>query len=119
MTFAGAKFLFPLVGASIGIFAAVFFYGLVSNIFFTIKTGTGAKVFVLILALALGGAASFFGFKFAKKFAVEVVAGLAGAMGLKLLMSLFGVMNTWAQIAAMIVGAVGGFFVGKKFEFWV
>jgi len=119
MAFAGAKFLPGLFAATIGVFVTVAFYAICNNLFFTLKTGTGIKVFVLIIALGLSVAASYFGYKFASNWAVSVVAALAGAMGFKLLLSLCGVMNDWAQLAAIILGAVAGAFIGRKVTYYV
>lgn len=65
MTFAGAKFLFQLVAAFIGCFVTVVVYGVISNFFFGLKTGTGPKVGLLCVAIALGAGASYAGYKFA------------------------------------------------------
>lgn len=96
MTFAGAKFLLILVSAFIGGFVTIAFYGVISNFFFGLKTGSGAKIGLLCAALALGIGASYAGYKFAEAWAVSIVAAGAGAMGVKLLFSVVGLMNKWA-----------------------
>lgn len=73
----------------------------------------------MVLALALAGAATFFGYKFAKAWGVSVIAALGGAMGFKLLLSVCGVMNVWAQLAGVIAGAVAGAYLGRKFNVFV
>jgi len=119
MTFAGAYFLVWLVAGAVGMFVTVFFYAVVSNLFFTIKTGTGAKVGVLILAIALAVGASIAFYRLVKHWGSSIIAALAGGMGVKFLFTVVGVLNGWAQLVGMVLGAVGGFYAGLKLEVYV
>ena len=95
MTFAGAYFLMYLIGGTVGIFITVFFYAVISNLFFTVKTGTGAKVGVLIVGLALAVAGAYAFFKLVSHWGSSIIAALAGAMGVKFLFTIIGVLNGW------------------------
>jgi hypothetical protein len=119
MTFAGAYFLVYLVAGAVGMFVTVFFYAVCSNLFFTLKTGTGAKVGVLILAIALAVGAAYAFFRLVKHWGSSIIAALAGGMAVKFLFTLIGVLNGWAQLVGMILGAAGGFYAGLKLEVYV
>ena len=119
MTFAGAYFIVYLLSGVSAIFVCVFFYAIVSNIFFTVKTGTGIKVTVLILALALAAAAAYFGKKLIQHWGSSIIAALAGGMGVKFLFTIVGLLNGWAQLAGVILGAALGFYLGLKVEVYV
>lgn len=97
----------------------IVFYLVISNIFFTIETHSGFKIGLIIVALALGIGAAVFSYKFSRAWAIPLVAGGGGAMGVKLLVTTFGVNNNIAQIAAMVAGAALGVFVGRKFNNFV
>lgn len=73
----------------------IIFYAIISNLFFSIKTGTGAKVGLMIGALVLGIGAAFLSYKFTRAWAIPIVAAGAGGMGFKLLLSLCGVRNEY------------------------
>lgn len=119
MTFAGAKFLFQLVASSIAMAVTIIFYFVISNIFFTEKTHSGYKIFLIIVALGLGIGSAILSYKFSRAWAIPIVAAGGGAMGIKLLVTTFGVNNNWAQLAGMLVGAALGIYVGKKFNNFV
>ena len=119
MTFAGAKFLFYLVAVCIAFFVTIAFYLFFSNLFFGPSTEIGLKVFVLILALAFGGTAAYFGYKFTRAWAIAIVAAGAGVMAFKLLLSLCGVMNNYVECVYFLAGAVIGALIGKKFNNFV
>ena len=95
MTFAGAKFLFQLVSAFICLIITVIFYGVISNLFFSIKTASGAKIGLMVAALALGIGAAYLSYKFTRAWAIPIVAAGAGGMGFKILLTLCGVMNDY------------------------
>jgi len=119
MTFAGAYFIVYLVAGAVYMFTCVFFYAVVSNLFFTAKTGTGIKVTVLILGLGLAAAAAYFFYKLVRHWGSSIIAALAGGMGIKFLFTIVGLLNVWAQLAGVILGAALGFYAGLKFEVYV
>jgi hypothetical protein len=119
MTFAGAKFLFQLVSAVVTLIVTIAFYLFVSNLFFTITTGSGPKIGLLITALALGLGAAYLSYRFTVRWAVPIVAGVGGAFGFKLLTNLVGLRNEYAVIAILILGAVVGAYIGIKLNEFV
>lgn len=119
MTFAGAKFLFQLVSAVVTLIVTTVFYLFVSNLFFTLTTGTGLKVGLLIAAIGLGLGAAYLSYRFTVRWAVPIVAGAGGAFGFKLLSNLAEIRNEYAVISILILGAVGGVFIGIKLNEFV
>lgn len=119
MTFAGAKFLFQLVSAVVTLVTTILFYLVVSNLFFTVKTGAGLKIGLIVVALLLGLGAAYLSYKLTIRFAIPIVAGAGGAFGFKLISNLAGIRNEYAVIAILVVGIVVGAYAGFKLNEFV
>jgi hypothetical protein len=119
MTFAGCKFLFQLVSAVVTLVTTILFYLIVSNLFFTIKTGAGLKIGLLVVAIALGLGAAYISYKLTTKYAIPIVAAAAGGFGFKLITNVAGLRNEYAVIAVLVLGVIVGAYVGVKLNEFV
>ena len=113
LCFYGAKIILYALFAIVfmGVTAVVF--GGVYNFILPVTTGIPVLVVVFVVSLILGGVAAYFMKKFFDKYGVPI---LTAAGGIILALELVGLVTTngIAQIAAMVVGALLGGFLGKK-----
>lgn len=120
MVFVGARFIefvfAGLIGIAIGGVVFLVAYNQVLNQY---SASMGALIGVLIVSFLFGALGSYLGFKFAKRWAIPVVAaggGVALILPLSKVVSLHG---TPALIVSAIVGAGLGFYLGLKLEKYV
>jgi len=119
MTFYGSQFILYLVSGFVSVAALVIVYFIIANLFFDNKTAAWMKVIVLLVAISVAAGAFYLAYKFAKEFAVPIIAGGGGAFGFKLISNIAGLRNEYAAIAVMVVGAAAGVALGWKFNKWV
>jgi hypothetical protein len=119
MTFAGAKFLFQLVSAVVTLVTTILFYLVISNLFFTVRTGAGFKIGLLIASILLGIGAAFLSYKLTIRYAIPIVAGAGGGFGFKLISNLAGLRNEYAAIGILVLGICVGVYAGFKLNEFV
>lgn len=109
----GAKVIFYAFSAIVFLISTGIVFGGVYNFVLPPSTGTAILVVVLVVACVIGGFAAFYMKKFFEKFGVPILAAGGGIIvGLELIG--LATSNGLAAIGAMVLGAIVGFYVGKK-----
>lgn len=117
LAFAGAKFLFQLVAVLVAAIISAFLFFTAYNLFIPQdKVSTTLVVIVIIVCALIGLAVAFFTYKFTKAWAIPLVAAVAGGMLGLVFFKLVGVKNGYVTILGAVLGAIGGGFLGKKFN---
>ena len=76
---------------------------------------TGGVVGLMLVTLAVGLIAGWVAFKFARAWAVSLLAAWAGIAVFVQLSKVAGLTKTYFTFAAVVIGAYLGFYVGKKY----
>jgi len=119
MAFFGSKFIFIVFGFLVGTIstgaAFLFFYTLVMKN----SSPQGFVIALVFASVVIGVAVSYFTYKFAKAWAVALIAAFGGFVVGALIVGALGITKPIAEIALVILGAGLGLFVGKKFNGFV
>ena len=117
MTFAGSKFLLWAVAFLCTLLVSFSLYFLAYNNFMNEKTATtGGVIGLMIITLIVGLVAGWVAFKFARAWAVSLLAAWAGIAIFVPLSKVVGLTKTYFTVAAAVIGACLGFYVGKRYN---
>ena len=117
LTFAGSRFLLYAVAFLCTLLVSFVIYLFAYNNFLDEKTAsTGGVVGIMVVALIFGLVAGWAAFKFAKAWAVSLLAAWAGIAIFVPLSKLAGLRGTYFTVGAAVIGAGLGFFIGKKYN---
>lgn len=120
MVFAGSKFIVlvfsGLVGVLVGTLIFLFAYNKILDQYSATK---GAIIGTLLISAIIASLFSFLAFKFLKNWAIAVIAAWGGIAIFVPLSKVAGLHGSIASIGAAILGAVIGFYIGKKFNVYV
>ena len=120
LTFAGSRFLLYAVAFLVTLAISGALYLLSYNTFMSEKNATtGGVVGVMVIALILGLVGGYLAFKFAKAWAVSVLAAWAGIAIFVPLTKVLGLTKSYYTIAGAVVGAGLGFYIGKRYNKFV
>jgi uncharacterized membrane protein YqgA involved in biofilm formation len=120
MTFFGARFILYVFSTLCGILAACVVFALSYNLVLDEKTASqGGLIAVVIISFIIGLVGAYLSFKFAKNWAIAVIAAWGGIAICMPLTKVVGIHGSWAPYASAIFGAVVGFYLGKKFNVYV
>ena len=117
LTFAGSRFLLYAVAFLCCLLVSFALYLFSYNTFMDEKSATtGGVVGIMIVALLAGILAGWLAFKFAKAWAVSLLAAWAGIAVFVPLTKVLGLTKTYFTIGGAVIGACIGFYVGKRFN---
>ncbi len=120
MTFADSKFLLYAVAFLCTLLVSAAFYLVSYSLFMDEKNATtGGVVGIMVVALLLGVVAGWLAFKFARAWAVSLLAAWAGIAILVPVSKLLGLTKTYYTIGAAVIGACIGFYLGKRYNKFV
>jgi hypothetical protein len=114
MTFAGAKFLFQIFAGLVFLLTTSGLFMVTYNFFLPVTSSIAVVATVGVLAAAIGVAVAIFTYKFAKDWAVTLLAAWGGIVAAVVILNLVGVTNATLGILICVVAAISAGFVGKK-----
>jgi len=114
MTFAGAKFFFQVFALLVSLLVAAILFLASYNWFLPESTGKGLLIGVLAFCSVVGLGAGWVAYKSGRSWAVPLLGGWVGiAVGMSVI-RVVGVQKNLPTVAAAVIGAVAGFFLGHK-----
>lgn len=120
MTFFGARFILYVFSGLCGLLGSAALFFLCYNLVLDEKTATkGNLIGVLVVAFIIGLAVSYLAYKFAKNWAIAIIAAWGGIAVFVPVSKVIGLHGTWPSIGAAVLGAALGFYVGKRFNVYV
>ena len=116
MCFYGRKFLFVLVGLTVGFASTAIIFGVSYALFLPLDTETPLLAGVILISVALGFTLAYLTFKFTKTHATSILSAIGGVVIALMILKIFAVKSSIITIAVAVLGAAAGFFIGKKFQ---
>lgn len=120
MVFVGSRFILFVFAGLCGLLAATILFLGAYNLVLDEKTATKGAVFgTLAFAFLVGLLFSWVAYKFAKNWAIAIIAAWGGIAICVPLSKVAGLHGTAFSLGAAIIGAILGFYVGRKFNMYV
>lgn len=114
MTYAGAKFLFQIFGGLVFLLTTSGLFMTIYNFFLPVSSSIYIVSTVGVFAAAMGVLMAIFTYKFAKEWAVTLLAAWGGIIAAMVIISIAGITNSTVTILIAVLAAVAAGYVGKK-----
>jgi len=113
MTFAGAKLLFQIFGGLVFLLTTSGLFMIIYNFFLPVSSSGYVVAGVAVFAASIGVGMAIFTYKFAKEWAVTLLAAWGGIIAAMIIINIAGITNATASIALAVLGAIGAGYIGK------
>ena len=116
MTFAGAKLLFQIFGGLVFLLTTSGLFMIIYNFFLPVTSSGYIVSAVAVFASAIGILLAIFTYKFAKEWAVTLLAAWGGIILSMVIVSLAGITNATLSILLAVICAIAAGYFGKKMD---